>query len=239
MIHEIAVPKGLDKGVGEPENQKVLDGFLAQVMIDPVHLLLVEMPVQLLVQLAGGRQVPAEGLLDHDAVAAVGPVQPDPVQLVHHRQEIFGADGQIEDDVLAVAHSRPAEHLEQPVIGSGVVEIAAEILETPRETRKGGLVHGTADSRAHRNGEVLPPVGVVPWPAPHGHEQQIVVEPPGGIQLVERRQQLDLGQVPCGPEYDEMARAWGAVLRHPSSPLLGTTAWPPKPLRIIARILWP
>src|SRR6266699_775433 len=33
-----AVPEGLESGIGKPERQKVLHGFLAQVVVDPIDL---------------------------------------------------------------------------------------------------------------------------------------------------------------------------------------------------------
>ncbi len=49
-LHQIAVPQGLEDGVGEPEDQEILDGFLAQVMVDAVDLGFVEIAVDLLIE---------------------------------------------------------------------------------------------------------------------------------------------------------------------------------------------
>ncbi len=43
MVDEIAVPQRFDQRVGEAEHQQVLDGFLAQIVIDAEDLLFVEM----------------------------------------------------------------------------------------------------------------------------------------------------------------------------------------------------
>ena len=46
VVDEVAVPQRLDQGVGEAEHQQVLHRLLAEVVIDAVDLLLVEMLVQ-------------------------------------------------------------------------------------------------------------------------------------------------------------------------------------------------
>jgi len=42
MIDIAAIPDRLEDRVGEAEEQDILGGFLAQVMVNPVHLLLVK-----------------------------------------------------------------------------------------------------------------------------------------------------------------------------------------------------
>ena len=42
VVHVLPVPDRLEDRVGEPEHQKILDGLLAQVVIDAVHLVLGE-----------------------------------------------------------------------------------------------------------------------------------------------------------------------------------------------------
>jgi hypothetical protein len=55
VVDVVAVPDRLDQGVGEAEHQQVLHRFLAEVMIDAVNLVLVEIVVQLCVQRARWR----------------------------------------------------------------------------------------------------------------------------------------------------------------------------------------
>ena len=68
------VPDRLEDRVGEPEDQHVLDGFLPEVVVDPVDLGFVERAVGDRVELARRLQVAAERLLDHDARGA-GPAR--------------------------------------------------------------------------------------------------------------------------------------------------------------------
>ena len=67
VIDVAAVPDRLENSVGEAERQDVLDGFLAQVVIDAVDLLFARHPQQLLVQQPGGFEIVAEGLFDDHA----------------------------------------------------------------------------------------------------------------------------------------------------------------------------
>ena len=67
LLDVVAVPPGLEHAVGEAERQQVLDRLLAEVVVDPVDLGLVEHRQQLAVELLRARQGGAERLLDHDA----------------------------------------------------------------------------------------------------------------------------------------------------------------------------
>ena len=42
VVDVVAVPDRLEQRVGEPQRHQVLDGLLAQVVVDPEHLRLVE-----------------------------------------------------------------------------------------------------------------------------------------------------------------------------------------------------
>ena len=68
--HVVAVPDRLEERVAEAEEQQVLHRFLAQVVIDAEDRGLVEDAVQGAVQLARGREVAAERLLEDDPRAA-------------------------------------------------------------------------------------------------------------------------------------------------------------------------
>ena len=74
-VDEVPVPQRLEHAVGETEGHHVLDGLLAQVVVDPVDLALLEARQHLAVQLAGLLEGRAEGLLDdqpHFGVRVVG-----------------------------------------------------------------------------------------------------------------------------------------------------------------------
>ena len=70
-----AVPERLVEAVGEAQREDVLHRLLAEEMVDPEDLRVVERPVERLVQLDRGLVVVTERLLeDHPRV---GPVQAD------------------------------------------------------------------------------------------------------------------------------------------------------------------
>jgi hypothetical protein len=62
----LPVPQRFEHRVGEPEHEKVLHGFLAEVVVDPEDLRLVEIAVRECVQRHGRRQVAPEGFLDDE-----------------------------------------------------------------------------------------------------------------------------------------------------------------------------
>src|SRR2546428_826522 len=72
--HVVAVPQRLEDAVGEPEHEDVLDGLLAEVVVDPVDLLLAE----------GGREPAAERLRAR-VVAPKRLLDADPREAARHR----------------------------------------------------------------------------------------------------------------------------------------------------------
>ena len=65
MIDVIAIPDRLEHAVGEAQHQDVLHRLLAEIMIDPVDLVLVDQFQQFAVQRLGRGEVGAERLFDH------------------------------------------------------------------------------------------------------------------------------------------------------------------------------
>ena len=74
--HPVPVPEGFEGRVGEAEDEKVLDRLLAQIMVDPENLRLVEISVYEAVEGPGRIEVPAEGLLDDQPHPSFGGLQP-------------------------------------------------------------------------------------------------------------------------------------------------------------------
>ena len=65
MIDVIAIPDRLEHAVGEAQHQDVLDGFLAEVVIDPIDLVLVDDFEQFVVQRFGRGKIGSERFFDH------------------------------------------------------------------------------------------------------------------------------------------------------------------------------
>ena len=65
MVDVVAIPDRLEHAIGEPQHQNVLDRFLAEVVIDPVDLLLIGDLEQFVVERLGRSEARAERLFDH------------------------------------------------------------------------------------------------------------------------------------------------------------------------------
>src|SRR5207342_455692 len=87
VVDVVAVPDRFEQTVGEAERQDVLRRLLAEEVVDPEDLLLLEDLVQLGVQLLGALEVGAERLL-HDDSAALD--QSGLLGLVDHRERGLG-----------------------------------------------------------------------------------------------------------------------------------------------------
>ena len=64
MVDVAAVPHRFDHRVGEPRNHDVANRFLAEIMIDPINLGLIDQLQQVLVERSRRCGVVAERLLD-------------------------------------------------------------------------------------------------------------------------------------------------------------------------------
>ncbi|GBC90332.1 hypothetical protein HRbin14_01067 [bacterium HR14] len=72
MLHMVAVPQRLQQQVRKPKHENVLNGLLAQVVVNPENLLFAPVGAYLLIQSASAFNIVAEGLLDHQSAIAVG-----------------------------------------------------------------------------------------------------------------------------------------------------------------------
>ncbi len=95
IVDMVAVPQRLEDAVGEAEDHDVLDRLLAQIMVDPVDLLLVQHRQQLGVERLRRGEVVAERLLDDDAApdALRLGAQPHAFELNDDLGEIIGRGG--------------------------------------------------------------------------------------------------------------------------------------------------
>ena len=103
VVDVIAIPDRLEHAVGEAQHQDVLDRLLAEVVIDPVDLVLVEDFQQCAVQGLGRGEVGAERLFDHQPPPrAVGLLQQTgAAELAADRRECIRRRCQIEQPVAA------------------------------------------------------------------------------------------------------------------------------------------
>ena len=88
-----AVPDRFEQAVGEPKREDVLDGLLAEEVVDAEDLGLVESGVEALVERAGRGQVVPEWLLDDQPGAFA---EASGAEHRHHRPEGVGRHGQVD-----------------------------------------------------------------------------------------------------------------------------------------------
>ena len=140
----VAVPDRLEQAVGEAEGQQVLDRLLAQEVVDPEDLALVEDPADGLVELARAGQVATEGLLDDDA-GAVG--QAVLLQLGDHGGEQRRRDGEV---VRGAAGLRLLEPGRELVVRLVLEVVALHVLQPGAQRVDGGGVRPALDVGGQR-----------------------------------------------------------------------------------------
>ena len=138
VVDELAVPDRLEDAVREPQRQHVLDGLLAEVVVDAEDLGLVELLGEQGVQLLGRLEVVAERLLDHEPVPAV--LRAPLADLLDERADHRRRDGEVVDAVSA----RP--------------EVLVHVRERPRDLGPARVVAEVHVEVAHRFGQGLPDV---------------------------------------------------------------------------------
>ncbi len=214
VVDEVAVPDRLEHPVGEPEREHVLDGLLAQVVVDAVDLALVEDGAKLGVQLPRRGEVVAERLLDdHPHIRRLGAVQPRVSQLPGDDAEELRRGGEVEEPAHGHVGIRVdlGQHLAERSECGRVVEGAGneagaveQGVENPRiGLGAGELPHRVGDQVAHllalhRERE--------PDQAEAVRKRSLVGE------VVDRRQELAPGQVAADPEDHHRRRGDGGAL---------------------------
>ncbi len=103
LSDSLAAPERLDEHVRESEHEEVLDRLLAEVVVDAVDLLLLEVPPGDAIQLLGGGEVPAERLLDDDPGPPRARVEARGPEARERRAERLEGQGQVEDAVALQA----------------------------------------------------------------------------------------------------------------------------------------
>ena len=133
VIDVAAVPHRLVHPVAEPEHQQVLDGFLAEIVVDAEHLLFVEVLVHDRVERAGTGQVGAERLLDDDAApAGRGHLRKARLaEPLDHGLVDAGRNGEVVQDAL-----RPVDLVEprlDALVQRGIAELAGDVEDATRQ----------------------------------------------------------------------------------------------------------
>ena len=188
---------------------------VSEVVVDAENLLLVHEPGQLVVQLERGGEVGAEGFLDDDALPLARRLhaleQVRAAELLHHRAELAGGNGEVEQQVVPqLRHTERRELLLEPRVGSGVGQVALAVGDVRGELRPNRLVHLLAAAELlHARLQFIAPRRVVllaPREADDAHRagQRLLRE-----QVIERGDELADGEVAARAEDDDGAGSHG------------------------------
>ena len=209
-VDKVAVPDRLEQRVGKAQCDQVLNRLLAEVVVDPEHLGLVEHAQHLPIQRAGRLEVVPERLFDHDPRMRV-------LQAVQSRcLELAGDRGE---------ESRRRRKVENAI--ELARRLIVELVERARELRVDGVVVERSRYVADVCDQAVEHIGIGLAPReshdrfarhlakvlvrvicsrdadePEAFGQRTVVR-----EVVERRQQLAMGQVAGPAEHHECGRA--------------------------------
>ena len=200
VVHVGPVQQRLDHRVGEPDEQHVLHRVEGQPVIDPEDRLLTEVPVHRVVQLQRAGQV-------------------DPERLLHHHPRALGAAGR--GDALRDPAEQLGRHLhveQHPLpgpdlighrlVGGVVAEIPVDVAEQAEhlDRRRVVRVHLVELERGDRVVTEL-----LQAPPALGHPDHRDIQDAAFDQPDQRREGLDLGQVPGRPEDHQRVNFVGHV----------------------------
>ena len=146
VIDMIAIPDRLEHSVGKAQHQNVLHGFLAEIMIDPVDLVLVYQLEQRLVQRARRGEIGAERFFHHQPPPhAVFFQHPGAAKLAADRKKGVGRRREIEQTIspgLARLLQR-IELLAHGVERGGVFRVGLDRGDAGEQPLGDGLIHWT------------------------------------------------------------------------------------------------
>ena len=221
MIDVAAVPDGLKNSVGETKSQNVLNGFFAQIMVDPINLSFVGNLQQLLVQIFRAFEVMPEGFLDNHSPPVFAPFmhQSHPRQLFDDRPEVVGGGGQIVQMITVggVLGVHFVEGFFQARIKIGVFEIAVHIVQPAQEPLPKIAVHTVAGKLLDIVSDPLAEFVFRDLSARHPDHREFARQQLIGGQIVERRNQLAAGEVSGRAENHHgagISRSADSLLRH-------------------------
>src|SRR5882724_469378 len=189
-----AVPKRLDKSVGETERQHVVDRALAQVVIDAKDVDFVEDAEQNFVQFLGRCEIVPEGFFDNDATTfATIRFR----QVLHHGFEQDRRDGEVVCRAL-----RALQFVAERGEGSWVLIVAVDVAEQVHQFVKGGGLEPTVlFQTVFGSGTKL-----VQIPSGFGDADDGYIQMAALHHRLQGRENFLVGQVARGPEENEGVR---------------------------------
>ena len=190
-LHVGPIPEGLDDRIREAKEQHVVDGALAEVMVDPEDVGLDERAEQGPVQVARRREVLAEGLFDDDTgprrAAGRG-------QLLDDRSEKRGRNGEVMRRMRRGAElaAERRERRRVRVVPIDIAELRTQLCE--------GI---TVEPAILLDAVLRPRAQLVERPAGLGHADDRDVERAAPGHRLQRGEDFLVRQIARGPEEDE------------------------------------
>src|SRR5271157_4891836 len=210
LIDVSPVPDRLKDSVAEAEHHDVLHGFLAEIMIDPINLVLREHGLDVLVEGQCRVEILSERLLDdHSAPAAVLLLgQARPSELPNDLTKKLGRCRHIKKIVLTgpVLLVDRIQRLAQPRVGGRVTEVPAQIMQGFLELLPclDAMVLGLKEASGF-----LPEIVQAQIIDGHTQNGKFLGQEVSFFQVIQGRNELAHGEVAGGPEDDHDARSRG------------------------------
>ena len=205
------VPQWLEDRVCKPQHQYVLDGLLAEKVVDPVDLILGEQGQHERIQVARCLQAVAEWLLHDDACpwprlwVVRSRDQPAAGEVPHDRLEHARRNGKVEEPVAILLRPRGLD-LREPNLDLAVrrlvAGVAAHVEDALRKPLPHLVIHALDLLRLGQRSPHLLAEGLVGvrGVAAHAEYREAGREQVLGGELIECRKELALGEVSGRPE---------------------------------------
>uniref|UniRef100_E6PY25 Uncharacterized protein n=1 Tax=mine drainage metagenome TaxID=410659 RepID=E6PY25_9ZZZZ len=214
VVDVVAIPDWLEDAVAEAEDEDVLDGFLAEIVIDAEDLFFLEDGIDAAVQLFGGVQIVAEGFLDDGADGAVfGRGHAMRAKIFDNLGEVLGRGGEVKEAVAANSglFGDAVEFRFQPGVARRIIEVHGEVMDLADEGVEPGVVLGGVakldNALAHVSGKLIPQRTTRNADDGELPGQQIHL-----FEVKERGEQLALGEVAGSAKDDQNRRLGDALL---------------------------
>ena len=223
MVDPVAVPDRLEQAVGETERHDALDRILAQEVIDPEDLVLVQRAQDTRVQLARRLQAVTERLFDHHAAPEfvlavlvrflVGEF--GGAELLHHGAEEPVGNGEVEDRVALRAMrlfgiaQRAADLFVQLGLGQVALDVG-QFRGKPLPDRVVDVIdvelrRGVSDEAFQHVVKMVSPAFGRAGREINADQGEVVRQQFGAFKVVERWHHQTLGQIAAGTEDDHGA----------------------------------
>ena len=227
LVDVVAVPQRLEHAVGEAKRQHVLDGLLAEVVVDAEDLGLVEHAQHARVELARLFERGAERLLDDHPHLGFGTArEPGAAQLADDHREEARRGRQVEGAVqpLPGLLVELVQRLAQLGVDAGVVEHARHVPDVLQQPRQHVLVGPAPRERADRLLALGAIVLVRFFFARDPDQMKALGQRALVREVVQRGQQFALREIACGAEDHERGRRDRPALEPGDERVLGSVA---------------